>query len=130
MANDALVLTALHTHGATRPCPRCGSEQWEVGSGRCNIFYNRHAPIPVYCLQCGFVVMHAPEELGLVEHETQLQQQIGRQWWRRLLPWKAKKRPEKTLLRQAIEDAVISGDYRKVKQLEEELAQCLKQLKK
>ena len=51
-------------------------------------------------------------------------------WWQRLWPWKAKKRPEKPLRIQAIEDAVISGDYRKCIQLEEELATCLKHLKK
>ena len=67
------IIAALAAHGATNHCPRCGADKWQVGIGRCNIFYARHAPIPVYCLQCGFVAMHAPEELGLLRDATPIE---------------------------------------------------------
>lgn len=54
-------------------------------------------------------------------------------WRNIMMPWKMEKRAknqELSLLRKAIEDAVIYGDYNKVRELEEEIVQCLKKLKK
>ena len=79
------ILAALAAHGATNHCPRCGADTWKVGAGRCNIFYQRHAPIPVCCLQCGFVAMHAPEELGLIPCDVPSAEMPG--MWGRFNGW-------------------------------------------
>lgn len=62
------VLAALQAHGATNHCPRCGGEEWTVGEV-CWIFNQRYGPISLYCKQCGFLAMHAVEELGLLTEE-------------------------------------------------------------
>jgi predicted nucleic-acid-binding Zn-ribbon protein len=71
------ITAALLEAGATRPCPRCGSEHFKLLDGYVMEFtqtqlrnmvvgsHNRFVTVASMCTQCGFLAQHALESLGL-----------------------------------------------------------------
>lgn len=71
------IIEALRSHGATRPCPRCGNGTFEMIDGYAAmsiqtelqgiIIGGRVVPtILVACRQCGWLSQHALGALGLM----------------------------------------------------------------
>jgi predicted nucleic-acid-binding Zn-ribbon protein len=71
------VTATLLEAGATRPCPRCGGENFELLDGYIMEFtqsqlrnmvvgsHNRFVTVASVCEQCGFLAQHALDSLGL-----------------------------------------------------------------
>lgn len=75
-----VVEQALWSRGVSLRCPHCQGEQWTV-AGLCMLFNQRHPPVSIICAHCGFVSMHAIEELGLIhELPSSKRQSLWERW--------------------------------------------------
>jgi len=75
------MLAALRERGAVLPCPRCGSERFELADGYIMEFkqsqvrnmvvgsLNRFVTVASVCGGCGFLAQHALEPLGLAARD-------------------------------------------------------------
>ncbi len=72
-----VIIKALEARGATRPCPRCGSERFSIVDGYSIHFIQDQLgsvriggpnvpTVVVACLKCGWIAEHALGALGLL----------------------------------------------------------------
>lgn len=78
------IIAALKERGATRPCPRCGNDQFTLIDGYVNqvlqkelkriVISGESVPsVVVACNRCGFMSQHAIGVLGVLPKEEKTQ---------------------------------------------------------